>query len=175
MCLRGYFQHPRYTEAHWEPLLELLGLAALQGGVTHDAVALHFRLGDYEGLRHLYPAMTVAYYVRGLERVMAATGRADWAVHYALQEADEAPVAATLAALRARFPCMTFQRIPAELADWQQLLHMSCCRHNIMANSTFSWWAARFNRTPGACVVYPTQWMVGQTMAMPAHWQGCAL
>jgi hypothetical protein len=175
VCLRGYFQHLRYTDEHWGQLMAILEVEQLQAGMAHDAIALHFRLGDYELLRNIYPAMTTAYYARGLSHLVGITRKSDWAVHYALQETDEAPIAALLHKLRKQFPQMTFQRIPAALEDWQQLLHMSCCRHNIIANSTFSWWAARLNRTPGAQVVYPTQWMRGQAPVMPTHWVGCAL
>ena len=39
---------------------------------------------------------------------------------------------------------------------------MSRCRANIIANSTFSQWAAILNETPGHITVYPAKYMVGQ-------------
>lgn len=171
--LQGYFQHPAYTEHHWDRVVAALDLSLLQTE-SHDAISLHFRLGDYDLLRHLYPSMTTAYYTRALAHIVAVTGRDDWAVHYAMQEDADDRVTTTLAVLAEAYPRMTFVRIPPSEPDWAQFVHLSCCRHNVIANSTFSWWAARLNRhAEEAVVVYPNRWRTRERVCVPGHWVEC--
>ena len=132
-----------------------------KSGLTQDAlndtISLHFRLGDYKKAQHYHPIMTYEYYKKSLNLLkLKEPSRKN--VLYFCEEEDIADVNETINKLKDDFRGLNFIKASNDLSDWEQMLLMSCCRDNIIANSSFSWWGAHFNMNPYKTVYYPSVW-----------------
>ena len=170
IMLSGYFQSYKYFQENYDIICRMLHIAEKRLDIIEEVVdkyhsmqfleksiSMHFRLGDYKNLPDYYTIMSPEYYKNSLQYII---GKLDYtpSVLYFCEDGDVECVNGTIQLLKNEFPTIEFERATNTLDDWQQMLLMSCCNHNIIANSSFSWWGAYFNVNPTKIVCYPSVW-----------------
>jgi len=158
----GYFQSYKYFELHYENIMKFTGLDKKKElfETSYDyenIVSLHFRVGDYKQLQDHHPLMSIEYYEKSLDKIILETCRNDWTILYFCEDEDIDYVNERIAILQDKYKSLTFIKIDSNYDDWEQMLIMSLCSHNIIANSSFSWWGAYLN-TNDKLVCYPELW-----------------
>ena len=168
VMINGYFQSYKYFQNQFDMICRLIGLektrealkARLNIGTEYfdNIISMHFRIGDYKKIQYFHPLATYEYYDRSLQHFKNTQPTQAFTVLYFCEDEDIADVMAIVGRLTSKYPEYKFIRDENALADWEQLLLMSCCHHNIIANSSFSWWGAYFNPHKDKVVCYPSAW-----------------
>jgi len=179
----GYFQSEKYFKENYQMIKRLIkvedqrvALREKLGIETwHNTVSLHFRLGDYKGLQDKHPVLKPDYYLAALKRLSLSSPT----IYYFCEKEDNMVIEKVIRWLSSEFLDARFIKADDRLADWEQMLFMSLCENNIIANSSFSWWGAYFNTNPEKKVIYPSTWF-GPMLAMndtrdlvPEEWIKC--
>ena len=108
-------------------------------------ISLHFRIGDLKELEGML-MLPDEYYVNAVKRVLKDAKLSFAYVLCFCEPEDMLTVEARVQELRGAVPEVEFHLVPGWVADFMQLLLMSCCDHHVIANSSFSFWAAYFHR-----------------------------
>jgi hypothetical protein len=167
ICLYGYFQSYKYFVNNFEFICKLIGIEEIKKNIIeqtnisqdylNNTISLHFRIGDYKKIQNYHPIMTFDYYKNAISLINNRTNQIK-DVLYFCEEQDLLDVSEIINNLKIEFPDYTFIKASNTLSDWEQMTLMSCCKHNIIANSSFSWWGAHFNTNPDKIVCYPSVW-----------------
>ena len=173
IMLFGYFQSYLYFEKDRDALLSMIQLPIQKNNIRQEysglfsynnditrVISMHFRLGDYKLNPACHPIMPFEYYHNALASIISNQNNDTHAykVLYFCEKEDNEYVSTTIQKLSILFPSVYFEKVDDEIPDWKQMLLMSCCHDNIIANSSFSWWGGYFNDTPDKIVCYPSVW-----------------
>ena len=163
----GYFQSYKYFHEHYKILCRIIELEKMKEELIRKlnlneeylarCVSMHFRIGDYKKIQHFYPLATYEYYKNSLNFIKQKSSE-KYNIIYFCENDDIDDVMLTINKLENEFTEYKFIRGDNTLEDWEHMLFMSCCHHNIIANSSFSWWAAYFNTQVDKIVCYPSVW-----------------
>ena len=172
IMLHGYFQSYKYFEEYYSTIYRFIGIDKmknlllkkinLQKSDLKNTISMHFRLGDYKEKQDYHPIMSIKYYCDSLNYIQKIYPNKKFIVFFFCEEEDIFHVKQMIQELRELFSNYSFiyggKNGDSSLEDWEQMLFMSCCNHNIIANSSFSWWSAYLNDAKNKCVCYPSPW-----------------
>lgn len=165
--LQGYWQHRKYADEAGSDLRSKLiarrsSCAAIALGLTDieqtESVGIHIRRTDYVTSKAFEPC-SVEYYQQAID---LCTKKLNKIVFYVCTD-NPAWVISHL-----DLPKNTIFISGNNYLDWHEFLLLSACKHLIMANSTFSWWAAWVGGITNRIVIAPKTWSVNHSVASKA-------
>lgn len=149
IVLNGYWQSYKYFDFCRDKVISLFAYPwELKKGVC----SIHVRRGDYLLYPTKHPVVTIEYLKaavmtmlenKGINRFRFFSDDIQWCMGAGLQLNH------------------TFRNLEIEYStgrtETEDLIEMSCCEHNIISNSTMSWWAAELNRNEKKVVISPSR------------------
>jgi len=154
-AIDGYFQSEKYFVNHRNDILNLFEMSfdikeyiskkykkILEG----DTCSIHVRRGDYLKKSEYHPLQDLSYY----EKAISSVSKNNNGVKFIVFSDD-------ISWCKEVFKNYNFTFIEGE-RDYIDLYLMSLCKHNIIANSSFSWWSAWLNRNENKTVIAPKRW-----------------
>ena len=165
--LFGYWQSYLYFDKLKETIFRLLQIESLKKSIIDEFpqyfaekninISMHFRLGDYKSNPEAHPLLPKEYYYNALKTITDKISGENITILYFCESEDNNTVLEIIEFLKPSFN-VTFIKVDDTIQDWKQLLMMSCCNYNIIANSSFSWWGAYMNHYESKIVCYPSVW-----------------
>lgn len=161
MYLDGFWQSPKYFEDIRDVIISDLSFKG-QFSIPFEkyekmihksnAVSVHIRRGDYASnskVQKAYGVCSLEYYQQAIAYI---NNNINNPIFYVFSD-DISWVKENL-----NFGERVEYVTGKELLDSEEMILMSICKHNIIANSTFSWWGAWLNQNENKIVIAPTPW-----------------
>ena len=157
----GYFQNEKYFIQQRAQLLEQFSLREELDGKNQEllnkifdtnSVSLHVRRGDYvtlECAKNQHGLCPIKYYEKAIKHIEKRVKNP----HFYLFSDDLDWVVENLE-INHPFKVVDLNKNKGAF-DLELMKH---CKHNITANSSFSWWGAWLNENPNKIVISPKKW-----------------
>ncbi len=158
----GYFQCEKYFIQHAETIRreftfknppDAMNKEFINKITSTESIAIHIRRGDYinvpENAKN-FNVCTMDYYNRAIEFIVS---RITHPVFYVFSD----DISWCKDNFRIKYP-VRFADINQNIRNAEDLRLISYCKHQIIANSSFSWWGAWLNTNPQKIVIAPRRW-----------------
>lgn len=159
--LRGYWQSEKYFDSvkdevrcafSFDPFTETNNIETSKKMSSENSVSIHIRKGkDYIQQELTAGTCPLEYYVKAINYVKE---RVDNPFFYVFTDNPEW-VKENLGFID--YKLVNWNPVSGE-KNYRDIQLMSCCKHNIIANSSFSWWGAWLNPNPDKIVIGPKMW-----------------
>ena len=136
--IEGFFQTEKYFKHSREELLSIFPKKN-----TINKVSVHVRRGDYLKNQNCHNVLSKEYYLNAFKI---------FPEHKFLVFSDD------IEWCRQNFLGNKFE-FKTGKNDLEELCDMYACEHNIIANSSFSWWGAWLNTNKYKKIICPSQWV----------------
>jgi len=151
LLLDGYFQSENYFIRNKETIINLFKPTnEIKESIIKDIpgiqnyISIHVRRGDFLNYPNHHPQQSLEYYKKAIDNF--GVDRT-----YIIFSDD-------LEGVKDMFNFLPNKIFYTSSQDWLDLYIMSLCEHNIICNSTFSWWGAYLNENPNKVVIAPKKW-----------------
>ena len=154
----GYWQNELYFSGIRELLLQELvsissisdaGCGYLECINKSNSISLHVRRGNYLNLKNVN-VLEVDYYIKAVDYFRKSVEKPTFYIF-----SDDLEWCKNNLGFLDN--CIFVDRTKTEIDD---LKLMSFCQHNIIANSSFSWWGAWLNQNSKKTVIAPKDWLL---------------
>lgn len=130
----GFFQSDKYFRENFNKIYNFLNIDNLKNQIKHNynfsnSCSIHFRIGDYDNKN--FPILSLDYYQKAINYIENKID--NFYIFY--EKNDEKKILDNLNKLNFK---TNYILINTDYKDYEQLLLMSLCENNIIANSTFS-------------------------------------
>ena len=143
IIINGYFQSFKYFDEFKSKIYEFLDFENKRLEVLNkynynldNSISIHFRLGDYKHLE-LHPILPIEYYRKSLLEFENIDNKN---IYIFCEKEDNELIIEYIKDLNIKATIINHN-----IEDYEQFLIMMSCKDNIIANSSFSWWAAYLN------------------------------
>ena len=138
-----------------------------------NSISLHIRRGDYvqkKRYQNLYATCSLEYYKMGVEYIVSNPPSPSLPPTLFIFSDDIEWVKENL---KLPYECV-FVSHNTGAKSFEDMRLMSLCKHNVIANSSFSWWGAWLNNNKEKIVIAPEKWFndekIVQTDVIPDSW-----
>ncbi len=168
MKIFGYFQSPFYFDHRKKKIVDLLtdykkeiyaSLGTYLASFSRNMISLHVRRTDYIDSQHTHIVLPENYYGNAIKQMKRFLGRSykNYLFLIFSDDIDWCKKQPVFRNIRCHFVEETDPPAGTPV-DVFQLYLMTMCKHHIIANSSYSWWGAYLNESPGKIVIAPSKW-----------------